>query len=126
MRVMRGRSRCEMKKCQVRDGYRIEENSRKFPKSRQGQTTVTEQMHPADALAELCVLLEEYAPTWYSEQLHYRVLRAIRLPAEVLVELCALLEDHAPIWYTKCQRTRVLDVLQTLGLLEEEAADESK
>src|SRR5436309_1452605 len=106
-----------MKKCQVRDGYRIEtENSRKFAKPRQGQTAVTEQMHPADVLAELCVTLEEYAPTWYSEQLHYRVLKAIRLPTEVLMELCALLEDHAPTWYTKCQRTRVLDVLQTLGL----------
>jgi hypothetical protein len=104
----------------------FEENSRKFPKSR-GETAVTEQTHPADALAELCVLLEEYAPTWYSEQLHYRVLKAIRLQTEVLVELCALLEDHAPTWYTECQRTRVLEVLQRLGLLEEEASpDESK
>jgi hypothetical protein len=87
---------------------------------------MTLQRHPADVLAELCVLLEEYAPTWYSKQLRCRVLKAIRLPTEVLVELCALLEDHAPTWYTKRQRRQALDVLQTLGLLEEEAPDESK
>lgn len=89
------------------------------------KTATTLQMHPVDVLAELCVLLEQYAPTWYSEELHYRVLKAIRLPTEVLVEVCALLEDYAPTWYTERQRTRGLDVLQTLGLLEEETPGES-
>jgi hypothetical protein len=89
------------------------------------QTATTLQMHPADVLAELCVLLEQYAPNWYSAELHYRVLKATRLPTEVLVELCALLEDYAPTWYTERQRTRGLDVLQTLGLLEEETPEES-
>ena len=113
-----------MKKCQVGDGCRIgQSNSREFhsesptPKR---QTAMTLQRHPADVLAELGVLLEEYAPTWYSEQLHYRVLKAIRLQTEVLVELCALLEDHAPAWYTEPQRRRGLDVLQSLGVIEEE------
>ena len=83
-------------------------------------------MHPTDALAELSVLLEEYAPTWYSERQRHRILAALRLPTDVLVEVCALLEDHAPIWYTDQQRGRTLGTLQALGLLESEASKKSK
>ena len=83
-------------------------------------------MHPTDVLAELSVLLEEYAPTWYSEKLRHRILAALRLPTDVLVEVCALLEDHAPTWYTDQQHGRALSTLQALGLLESEASKESK
>lgn len=87
---------------------------------------VPEQVHPVDVLAELSVLLEEYAPIWYSEKLRHRILAALRLPTDVLVETCALLEDHAPTWYTEQQRGRALGSLQALGLLESEASAESK
>jgi hypothetical protein len=85
----------------------------------------TSQVHPTDVLAELSVLLEEYAPTWYSERLRHRILTALRLPTEVLVEACALLEDHAPTWYTDQQRGRALGTLQALGLLQSERSVES-
>jgi hypothetical protein len=83
-------------------------------------------VHAADVLAELSVLLEEYAPSWYSEKLRHRILAALRLPIDVLVELCALLEDHAPTWYTEQQRGRALGTLKVLGLLEFESSNESK
>jgi hypothetical protein len=83
-------------------------------------------VHPVDVLAELSVLLEQYAPAWYSEKLRHRILAALRLPTDVLVELCAVLEDHAPNWYTDEQRVRALGTLQTLGLLESEASEEPK
>ena len=76
------------------------------------------QVHPTDVLAELSVLLEEYAPTWYSEKLRHRILSALRLPTDVLVEVCALLEDNAPAWYTEQQQGRALGSLQALGLLD--------
>jgi hypothetical protein len=85
----------------------------------------TSRVHPTDVLAELSVLLEEYAPTWYPERLRHRILAALRLPTEVLVEVCALLEDHAPAWYTDQQRCQALYTLKTLGLLESEASKES-
>jgi len=85
-----------------------------------------EQVHPADVLAELSVLLEEYAPVWYSEKLRHRILVALRLPIDVLVETCAILEDHAPTWYTEQQRGRALGTLQGLGLLESEASEQAK
>jgi len=86
----------------------------------------TSQLHPADVLADLSVLLEEYSPTWYSERLRHRILAALRLPIDVLVEVCALLEDHAPAWYTDQQRERALDTLQNLGLLQPDAPTEPK
>jgi hypothetical protein len=87
------------------------------------QSATTPSVHAADVLTGLCVLLEQYAPVWYSEDLRHRVLKAMRLPTEVLVELCALLEDHAPTWYTEYQRERALGVLQTLGILESETLE---
>jgi hypothetical protein len=71
-----------------------------------------------EGLAELCVLLEEHAPSWYSEEQRKRVLAARRLPIEVLVELYALLEDYAPTWYTEEHHDRAMSVLRALGLLE--------
>jgi hypothetical protein len=103
--------------------HEIFESESHSPKRR---TATTLQIHPADVLMDLCVLLEQYAPTWYSEEQHHRVLKAIRLQTEVLVELCALLEDHAPAWYTEPQRRRGLDVLQSLGLIEEETLEQSR
>lgn len=87
--------------------------------------SVTSPAHPVDILAELSVLLEEYAPAWYSEKLRHRILAALRLPTDVLVELCALLEDHAPAWYTEQQRRQALGTMQALGLLEVEASKET-
>ena len=82
-------------------------------------------VHPSNVLSELTVLLEDYAPTWYSEELRGRILTAMRLPTDVLVEVCALLEDYAPSWYTDEPRKRALDTLQALGLLESEPITES-
>lgn len=76
-------------------------------------------INPTEVLGELCVLLEEYAPNWYSATQRKRVLAALRLPTDVLVELCALLEDYAPTWYSEERRNRALDALRGLGLLEQ-------
>jgi hypothetical protein len=76
-------------------------------------------VNPTEILGELCVLLEEYAPSWYSEKQRKRVLAALRFPTDVLVELCALLEDYAPSWYSEEKRNRALAALQGLGLLEQ-------
>jgi hypothetical protein len=90
------------------------------------QLALTPEVHPSEVLAQLCVLLEEYAPTWYEQRLRHRVLTALRLPTDVLVELCALLEDHAPTWYSEKQHARGLGVLKALGLLEQDTPEESK
>ena len=74
--------------------------------------------NPNEALTELCLLLEEYAPTWYTEEQRARALAARRLPAEALLELVVLLEEYAPTWYTEKQRDRALAALQVLGLLD--------
>jgi hypothetical protein len=75
---------------------------------------------PLEILEELCVLLEDHAPTWYSEKQRNRALAARRLPIEVLVELFALLEDYSPTWYTEEQHKRAISVLRALGLLDAE------
>ena len=86
------------------------------------QPTSTQVDQPIELLAELSVLLEQYAPVWYPEDLRHRVLKALRFPAEVLLDVCALLEDHAPSWYTDQQRGRALGMLEDLGLLERDAS----
>jgi hypothetical protein len=73
---------------------------------------------PHEVLTELSGLLEEYAPTWYTEEQRDRALAARRLPTEVLLELVALLEEYAPTWYTEKQRDRALAALRVLGLLD--------
>jgi hypothetical protein len=105
---------------------RVEQDARRVDPSAAEGRPETSQVHAADVLAELSVLLEEYAPSWYSEKLRHRILAALRLPIDVLVELCALLEDHAPTWYTEQQRGRALGTLKVLGLLEFESSKESK
>ena len=75
-------------------------------------------VNPHEVLTELCALLEEYAPTWYTEKQRDRALAAQRLPTEVLLELVALLEEYAPTWYTEKQRDRALAALRALGLLD--------
>jgi hypothetical protein len=61
-----------------------------------------------DALAmvvqELFTLLEDYAPTWYTEDHHNRVTSALRergMLAETLSDLYRLLEAYGPAWYTE-------------------------
>ena len=73
---------------------------------------------PQEVLMELCALLEEYAPTWYTEEQRNRALAARRIPTEVLFELVALLEEYAPTWYTEKQRDSALAALRVLGLLD--------
>ena len=102
----------------------VEEHSRRADASAPQGWPDASQVHPTDVLAELSVLLEEYAPSWYSERQRHRILAALRLPTEVLVEVCALLEDHSPTWYTDRQRGRTLGTLQALGLLESEPSME--
>jgi hypothetical protein len=102
----------------------VEQHARRVDASALEGWPDTSQLHPTDVLAELSVLLEEYAPSWYSERQRHRILAALRLPTEVLVEVCALLEDHSPTWYTDRQRGRTLGTLQALGLLESEPSME--
>ena len=75
-------------------------------------------LNPIEVLSELCVLLEEYAPTWYTDEQRGRALAARRVPAEVLLELVALLEEYAPTWYKERQRDKTLAALHALGLLD--------
>lgn len=75
-------------------------------------------VNPNEVLMELCALLEEYAPTWYTEKQRDRALAARRVPTEVLLELVALLEEYAPTWYTEKQRDRALAALRALELLD--------
>jgi hypothetical protein len=103
----------------------VEQHARRVDPSASEGWPETSQVHPTDVLAELSVLLEEYAPPWYSERQRNRILVALRLPTEVLVEVCALLEDHAPTWYTDRQRGQTLGTLQALGLLQSEPSMES-
>src|SRR5437016_3578611 len=65
----------------------------------------------------LHLLLEEYAPAWYTDEQRGRALAERQLPAGALLELVALLEEYAPTWYTEKQRDRALAALQVLGLL---------
>ena len=103
---------------------RVEHHTRPVDLSAREGWPEASQVHSADVLAELSALLEDYAPTWYSEKLRDRILIAMRLPTDVLVEVCALLEDYAPSWYTDDQRGRALGTLQALGLLESEPSME--
>lgn len=96
-----------------------------FGEANQGQTRVgdSEQLpavNPTEVLEQLCAVLKDHAPGWYTEEQRDRVLAALRLPAEVLVELCALFEDYAPSWYTEEQHDRAMSALRALGLLEGE------
>jgi hypothetical protein len=97
------------------DGKDVQQNDLKLS----GPETATgTEVQPIELLADLCILLEEFAPAWYPEYLRHRILKALQLPTEVLLEVCALLVDHSPTWYTDRQRARVLSTLETLGLLE--------
>lgn len=87
--------------------------------SAMGDSEGLQSVNTTEVLGELCVLLEEYAPSWYSAKQRNRVLAALRLPTDVLVELCALLEDYAPSWYSEEKRNRALATLRGLGLLEQ-------
>jgi len=98
--------------------HRFEQDERWDDPHARASRSESLQVHPVDVLEEFRVLLEEYAPTWYTEKLRHRLLAAQRLPTDVLVEVCALLEDHAPAWYTEEQQARTLDSLQALGLLD--------
>ena len=75
-------------------------------------------VNPKEVLKDLCALIEEYSPTWYTEKQRHSVLAASRRPAEVLLRLVALLEEYAPTWYTEKQRDMALAALRALGLLD--------
>jgi hypothetical protein len=61
-----------------------------------------------DAMAmvvqEMFTLLEDYAPTWYTEEHHNRVIAALQQRAmlgDTLLDLYRLLEEYGPAWYTE-------------------------
>jgi len=43
-----------------------------------GNSELPGPVNPADVFAELCELLEEFAPSWYTEERHDRALAALR------------------------------------------------
>jgi hypothetical protein len=59
----------------------------------------------AAALREIHGLLEDYAPTWYSEAHERRIVSALNGGGEpvaaVLTDMYTLLNDYAPAWYRK-------------------------
>lgn len=73
-------------------------------------------VNPGEVLKELCTLLEEYSPAWYTEEQRERASAALRLPTRVLLELVKLLDEYSPTWYTEKQRKRALAALRVLGL----------
>ena len=77
-----------------------------------GESEQPRAVHPEQVLTELCLLLEDYSPSWYTEKQRDRVLAARRLPTTVLWELVALLEDYGPSWYTQEEHDRALAALR--------------
>jgi len=59
----------------------------------------------AAALREVHGLLEDYAPTWYSEAHQRRIVSSLNGGGEpvaaVLTDMYTLLNDYAPTWYRK-------------------------
>lgn len=92
-------------------------NLQKLPKAA-NTSQQPQSVNPNEVLMELSALLEEYAPTWYTERQRDRALAARRLPTEALLELVALLEEYAPTWYSEKQRDRALAALRALELLD--------
>jgi hypothetical protein len=74
--------------------------------------------NPKESSTELCVLVEEYSPSWYAEKQRDRALVARRPPREVLLELVALLEEYSPSWYTEERRDRAFAALRAPKILE--------
>jgi hypothetical protein len=75
-------------------------------------------VNAAETLAEVSVLLEDYAPIWYTEKQHDQVLAALKIPAEILADLRDLLEDYAPIWYSQGLHDRMSAVIRRFGISE--------
>ena len=94
--------------------------SSNFQKSLENDKTSlqNQSVNPHEVLKELCTLLQEYSPTWYTEKHHKRASAALGLPTRVLMELVSLLEAHAPAWYTKEQHDKAWEALRVLGLVE--------
>lgn len=59
----------------------------------------------AAALREIHVLLQDYAPTWYTEAHERRIVNALsggeEQVAAVLTDMYKLLNEYAPAWYPK-------------------------
>ena len=72
------------------------------------------------AFHDLVGLLEEYAPSWYTSELHDRVGSAMSGKQEnlgaVFLELVDLLEQYAPLWYSKEAHDKAGAVRQLLTL----------
>jgi hypothetical protein len=65
---------------------------------------------------EMVTLLEEYAPTWYTEEHHSRVTTALQqraMLADTLLDLYRLLEDYGPAWYSEELHRKAESALQT-------------
>jgi hypothetical protein len=72
------------------------------------------------ALHDLAGLLEVYAPSWYTSELHDRVRSAMSGKQEnlgaIFLELFDLLEEYAPVWYAKEAHAKAASVRQLLTL----------
>ena len=67
-------------------------------------------------IQEMFTLLEDYAPTWYTEEHHRRVTTALQQRvklADALLDLYRLLEDYGPAWYSEELHRKAESALQT-------------
>lgn len=94
-------------------------SARGLPK---GQSAASEKARQraqlAIAVEELFNLLENCAPSWYTEEHHDRAEAALRDGCEplpgVFIELYHLVDEYAPLWYTKELQEKAASVLRFL------------
>ena len=67
-------------------------------------------------IQEMITLLEDYAPTWYTEEHHDRATAALQQRAmlgDTLLDLYSLLEEYGPAWYTEELHRKAESAMQT-------------
>lgn len=89
-------------------------------RKREASETDEQAAQTVAAVRVMSDLLEEYAPTWYSQELHEKAAAAVNggkeKVAEVFVELHNLLENYSPSWYTEDTHLRAESLRQSLKL----------
>ena len=78
-------------------------------------------------LKDLSVLLEAYAPSWYTRVHSERVESALRRQeplAPIFEELYNLLKEYSPSWYPEKQQKDAESVIQRLKSLEVTATED--
>jgi|ERR1700693_1007679 len=66
-------------------------------------------------IQEMFTLLEDYAPAWYTEELHNRAAAALQqrvMLGDTLLDLYSLLEEYGPAWYTEELHRKAKSVVQ--------------